>query len=98
MTKRSCIIGAVLSAIGAIGLFIASGFLFKGNDYAGYILLAFAFGLIIAIVRFIEDFRYLTGRLTYEQFKKRSEYEYWFYTYGNKAYEYYLTEIHKIIP
>lgn len=38
----------------------------------------------------IKDYRYLTGKLSYSEFKMRSEYEYWFYIYGDKAYDMYL--------
>ena len=39
-----------------------------------------------------KDYKYLTGKFTYKEFRRYERYEYWFLMYGEKAYDKYLEQ------
>jgi len=56
------------------------------------ILVALLIAVCMLLLKAFSDYKYLNGSLSYNEFKKRPEYEYWFLLYGDKAYVEYLKE------
>jgi len=90
MSKKKIIANVIINVIVFIVLNICFITSFIDNDKIYLLFGLLSLILLVFLFIMIRDYKYLTGKLSYSEFKLRSEYEYWFYVYGNKAYKMYL--------
>ena len=81
------IISGLLICIIFIFCFIES--IINEDNYHLLFSVLLTFSIIFSYFR-IKDYKYITGKLSYKEFKNHNKYEYWFLLYGNKAYKKYL--------
>ena len=90
MTKRTTSIGIVITIILIIVFIYCTYEAFLNNDlFIGILFITFVISSLMTFAKCIIDYKYVRGILSYKQFKNHSRYEYWYFTYGNKAYEFY---------
>lgn len=92
MTKRSCIVGIIVSLMVSLLSGYSLSVAYGDEHWMASILFVLTGGMVIAFFRFVNDFRYLSGELTQSQLERSRHYQYWFYTHGHKAYEEYRRE------
>ena len=92
MNKNTTIVLIIISLIASIVMLICiiSSYLNQDNYYLLFTIM-FLMSLLSLYFR-NKDYRYLTGKLTYKEFRRYERYEYWFLMYGEKAYDKYLEQ------
>lgn len=63
---------------------------FNDNVFLSFTFLIFSILCFITSISCLRDYKYLSGKLKESQFKRHSQYQYWYYIYGKDAYQYYL--------
>ena len=92
MSKKTVIILLIINMIMSIAMLIGiiSSYFNKDKYYLLFIIILFISLFSFHFRR--KDYRYLTGKFTYKEFRKYERYEYWFLMYGDKAYDKYLEQ------
>tara|TARA_A100001201_G_scaffold120263_1_gene103764 strand:- start:249 stop:533 length:285 start_codon:yes stop_codon:yes gene_type:complete len=90
MDKKIVFTLLIISTIGSIVMLICiiSSYLNGDNYYLLFVIMFFMSLLSLHLRR--KDYKYLTGKFTYKEFRRYERYEYWFLMYGEKAYDKYL--------
>jgi len=92
MNKNITFVLVIISLMGSVIMLICVIVSYLNRD--SYYLL-FTLMFLMSLLSFYfknKDYRYLTGKLTYNEFRKYERYEYWFLMYGEKAYDKYLEQ------